>query len=136
MGEALHWWRVEPLDRPHTLRLRAEMRLPGRAWLELSALPADEGGARYRQRAVFEPHGVAGRLYWRPPIALFRNVVFGSMACNITGSAARQGPACRHRVSAESAVLTRAVAGSGWRRRAVSPGRDWRRGVTVPRSLR
>ena len=41
------------------------------------------------ERAVFEPHGVAGHLYWRS-IAPFHNVVFGGMARNITGAAARQ----------------------------------------------
>ena len=44
-GEALDWWRVERLDRPNLLRLRAEMRVPGRAWLELSA---DAGRGRRR----------------------------------------------------------------------------------------
>ncbi len=92
VGEALDWWRVEQLDRPHTLRLRAEMRLPGRAWLELSAEPGSDGGARYRQRAVFKPHGLAGHLYWRS-IAPFHDVIFGGMARNITGAAAREHPA-------------------------------------------
>ena len=89
VGEALDWWRVEHLDRPHMLRLRAEMRLPGRAWLELSAVPEPAGGSLYRQRAVFEPHGLTGHLYWKA-IAPFHNVVFGGMALNITGTAERQ----------------------------------------------
>jgi uncharacterized protein YbjT (DUF2867 family) len=85
-GEALDWWRVEYLDRPNLLRLHAEMRLPGRAWLELSATPAEGGGATYRQRAVFEPHGLAGHLYWKS-IAPFHDIIFGGMARNITGTA-------------------------------------------------
>ncbi|HEX2133929.1 MAG TPA: SDR family oxidoreductase [Actinophytocola sp.] len=88
-GEALDWWRVEVLDRPRLLRLRAEMRVPGRAWLELCAAPSPDGGAVYRQRAVFEPHGLAGHLYWKS-IAPFHDVVFGGMARNITGTAERQ----------------------------------------------
>jgi uncharacterized protein YbjT (DUF2867 family) len=88
-GEALDWWRVERLERPHLLRLRAEMRVPGRAWLELSANPGEDGGATYRQRAVFEPHGLAGHLYWKS-IAPFHNVIFGGMARNITGTAEHQ----------------------------------------------
>jgi uncharacterized protein YbjT (DUF2867 family) len=84
-GEALDWWRVERLDRPNLLRLRAEMRVPGRAWLELSATPAP-GGALYRQRAIFEPHGLAGHLYWKS-IAPFHGAIFGGMARNITGAA-------------------------------------------------
>ncbi|MGH3095242.1 MAG: SDR family oxidoreductase [Streptosporangiales bacterium] len=86
VGEALDWWRVEALERPRVLRLRAEMKVPGKAWLELSAEPDADGGARYRQRAMFEPHGLAGHLYWKS-IAPFHDVVFGGMARNITGAA-------------------------------------------------
>jgi uncharacterized protein YbjT (DUF2867 family) len=87
VGEALDWWRVEYLDRPRLLRLRAEMKLPGRAWLELGVEPGRNGGAVYRQRAVFEPHGLAAHLYWKrlPP---FHDTVFGGMARNITHAAA------------------------------------------------
>ncbi len=88
-GEALDWWRVETLDRPRRLRLRAEMKLPGRAWLDLIAEPDGTGGARYRQIALFEPHGFAGHLYWKA-IAPFHDVVFGGMARNITGAAEQQ----------------------------------------------
>jgi uncharacterized protein YbjT (DUF2867 family) len=86
VGEALDWWRVEYLDRPRLLRLRAEMLLPGRAWLELAVIPDGAGGALYRQRALFEPHGLAGHLYWKT-IAPFHGIVFGGMARNITGAA-------------------------------------------------
>ncbi len=89
-GEALDWWRVELLDRPKMLRLRAEMRVPGRAWLELSAAPGQDGGAVYRQRAVFEPRGLAGHLYWKS-IAPFHDIIFGGMARNITGAAEHEG---------------------------------------------
>ena len=86
MGEALDWWRVERVERPRLLRLRAEMRLPGRAWLELSVSPDEDGGAHYRQRAVFVPRGFAGHLYWKA-VAPFHALVFGSMARNITTAA-------------------------------------------------
>ncbi|MFI7676269.1 SDR family oxidoreductase [Actinophytocola sp. NPDC049390] len=85
-GEALDWWRVERLDRPNLLRLRAEMRVPGRAWLELSAEHGENGGSVYRQRAIFEPHGLAGHVYWKS-IAPFHDIIFGGMARNITGAA-------------------------------------------------
>jgi uncharacterized protein YbjT (DUF2867 family) len=85
-GEALDWWRVEKLERPNLLRLRAEMRVPGRAWLELSAERGENGGSVYRQRAIFEPHGLAGHLYWKS-IAPFHDIIFGGMARNITGAA-------------------------------------------------
>ena len=86
VGEALDWWRVEALDRPRLLRLRAEMKVPGDAWLELSVIPNDGGGSTYRQRALFRPNGLAGHLYWAF-IVPFHNAVFSGMARNITGEA-------------------------------------------------
>ena len=85
-GEALDWWRVEQVERGRLLRLRAEMKLPGRAWLELAVEPGPGGGSRYLQRAVFEPHGLAGHLYWKL-ISPFHAVIFGGMARNITAAA-------------------------------------------------
>lgn len=85
-GEALDWWRVEYLERPRLLRLRAEMRVPGLAWLELAVEPDPAGGSRYRQRAIFQPHGLAGHLYWKS-IAPFHNAVFGGMVRNIVRTA-------------------------------------------------
>lgn len=86
-GEALDFWRVEELVRGEKLRLRAEMKLPGRAWLELSVVP-DGGASEYRQRAIFFPRGLAGRLYWLAVLP-FHGVVFASMARNITRTAER-----------------------------------------------
>jgi uncharacterized protein YbjT (DUF2867 family) len=63
VGDALDFWRVEEVRAPSLLRLRAEMRVPGRAWLqyEVSAAP---GGSRIVQTAFFEPKGVSGLAYW------------------------------------------------------------------------
>ncbi|WP_157156679.1 SDR family oxidoreductase [Diaminobutyricimonas sp. LJ205] len=80
-GEVLDFWRVERLERPRTLRLRAEMRLPGRAWLELETEPTPTG-ARYRQRAVYFPRGLSGRLYWFA-ILPFHGIIFNGMANRI-----------------------------------------------------
>jgi uncharacterized protein YbjT (DUF2867 family) len=88
-GEALDWWRVEKIDRGHFLRLRAEMKVPGLAWLEMSVEP-DGSGSSYRQRAVFFPHGLTGRLYWIA-ILPFHGVIFAGMARRITAEAARHG---------------------------------------------
>ena len=88
-GDALDWWRVEQVDRGRLLRLRAEMKVPGRAWLELAVEPVNGGGSRYLQRAVFEPRGLAGHLYWRL-ISPFHAAVFGGMARNITAEAVRR----------------------------------------------
>ncbi len=63
IGEPVDFWRVEALEPPHLLRLRAEMRLPGTAWLQFEVLP-DVDGARIEQTAFFDPHGLPGYLYW------------------------------------------------------------------------
>ncbi|MBM7504375.1 SDR family oxidoreductase [Agromyces aurantiacus] len=84
-GDAVDFWRVEAIERPRFLRLRAEMRVPGRAWLEMSAEP-DGTGSTYRQRAVFFPKGLAGRLYWWA-VFPFHGVVFAGMANRITAEA-------------------------------------------------
>lgn len=86
-GEALDFWRVEKIERGRFLRLRAEMKVPGLAWLELTVEPA-EHGSRYTQRAVYFPHGLAGRLYWFA-ILPFHGIIFAGMARRITATAAR-----------------------------------------------
>jgi hypothetical protein len=63
VGEPLDFWRVEALEPCHLVRLRAEMRLPGTAWLQFEVLP-HLGGARVQQTAFFEPRGALGHLYW------------------------------------------------------------------------
>lgn len=85
-GDALDFWRVEEISRGRFLRLRAEMKLPGRAWLELSAAPTPSGGSVYTQRAIFFPTGLAGRLYWFA-ILPFHGIIFNSMATKITQTA-------------------------------------------------
>ncbi|WP_367133936.1 SDR family oxidoreductase [Saccharothrix sp. HUAS TT1] len=82
VGEALDFWRVEEIDRGRLLRLRAEMRVPGLAWLELRVAAEDGGGSTYRQRAVFVPRGLAGHVYWWL-VWPFHGLVFGGMARNI-----------------------------------------------------
>lgn len=84
-GEVVDWWRVERIERGRLLRLRAEMRAPGRAWLELSVEP-DGSGSLYRQRAIFFPKGLSGRLYWLAVLP-FHSLIFPAMARNITGAA-------------------------------------------------
>ncbi|HJV99066.1 MAG TPA: SDR family oxidoreductase [Arthrobacter sp.] len=86
-GEVVDWWRVERIDRGKMLRLRAEMRAPGRAWLELSVEP-DGAGSLYRQRAIFFPKGLSGRLYWLAVLP-FHSIIFPAMARNITAAAQR-----------------------------------------------
>jgi uncharacterized protein YbjT (DUF2867 family) len=77
-GDALDFWRVEAVEPGRSLRLRAEMKVPGRAWLQYEAVPRD-GGSLLTQTAYFAPRGLAGHLYWCAlyPVhaAIFRNLV-------------------------------------------------------------
>jgi len=86
VGDALDWWRVEDINDRHLLRLRAEMRLPGLAWLELIIDSDDQGQTLFRQRALFHPRGLAGHLYWAV-IRPFHGAVFGGMQRNIARAA-------------------------------------------------
>ena len=62
-GEAMDVWRAEVVEPPHKLFLRAEMKLPGRAWLNFEARP-EGSGTRLLITALMEPHGLPGWLYW------------------------------------------------------------------------
>lgn len=89
IGDSLDFWRVEEIEPGRLLRLRAEMRLPGLAWLELGV--QEEGtGALYEQRALFHPRGLAGHAYWWA-VAPFHGPVFAGMARNIARRAERPG---------------------------------------------
>ncbi|MGW8065240.1 SDR family oxidoreductase [Streptomyces ziwulingensis] len=88
VGDSLDFWRVEEIEPGRLLRLRAEMRLPGLAWLEMYVETDDAGRTRYRQRALFHPRGLLGHAYWWS-VSPFHAVVFGGMARNITQAAAR-----------------------------------------------
>ncbi len=82
LGDAVDWWRVECCEPGRMVRFQAEMRLPGRAWLEFEIESHDDGhGAVIRQTAVFEPVGLGGLLYWYAvwPVhaAVFRGMIQG-----------------------------------------------------------
>lgn len=64
VGEALDFWRVERVEPNHLLRLRAEMRVPGLAWLEFQVMAQPDGTSRLTQTAFFVPHGLLGLAYW------------------------------------------------------------------------
>ena len=63
VGDAVDFWRVEEVRPGRLLRLRAEMRVPGRAWLQYE-IAEEPDGCRLVQTAFFEPRGLSGRLYW------------------------------------------------------------------------
>jgi uncharacterized protein YbjT (DUF2867 family) len=81
VGDALDFWRVEAYEPGRLLRLSAEMKLPGRAWLEFEVEPR-AGGATIRQNAIFDPVGLAGLVYWYLLYPLHR-MVFSAMIDNI-----------------------------------------------------
>lgn len=64
LGDTLDCWRVESLEPDRRLRLSAEMKLPGRAWLEFEVTGKSTGGSSIRQTAEFDPAGLLGRAYW------------------------------------------------------------------------
>ena len=64
VGEALDFWRVEAVEPDRLLRLRAEMKVPGKAWLEFQSVPQADGKTLLTQTAYFAAHGLAGFLYW------------------------------------------------------------------------
>jgi uncharacterized protein YbjT (DUF2867 family) len=88
VGEPLDFWRVELYDPPKRLRLCAEMKLPGRAWLEFEVTPTEQGSL-IRQTAIFDPVGLLGLLYWYGIYPLHQ-FVFAGMLRNI-GRAAEKG---------------------------------------------
>ena len=77
VGDAIDFWRVDAYEPGRRLRLAAEMKLPGRAWLEFEVVP-DGGGATIHQIAVFDPAGLFGLLYWYPLLPVHA-VLFGGL---------------------------------------------------------
>jgi uncharacterized protein YbjT (DUF2867 family) len=83
-GEALDFWRVEIIERPRLLRLRAEMKLPGKAWLQWELF--DQGDyVLVVQKAIYAPRGLFGHVYWWL-VAPLHSFVFPSMVKKIAGS--------------------------------------------------
>jgi hypothetical protein len=89
VGDAVDFWRVEALEPSQLVRLRAEMRLPGDAWLEWS-IESGPDTATLVQRAMFRPRGLWGRAYWYA-VAPFHRFVFGPLARRIAEQAEADG---------------------------------------------
>ena len=66
VGDVLDWWRVESIEPNRTLLLKAEMKVPGRAWLKFEVIPLKGQSNRVSitQSAIFDPKGLGGLLYW------------------------------------------------------------------------
>ncbi len=92
-GDAVDFWRVEAFEPPRLLRLRAEMKVPGRAWLQYEAVPED-GRTRIVQTALFEPKGLSGQLYWNLLYPVHR-FIFSAMVRGVACAAERRNVAQR-----------------------------------------
>ncbi|MFN7811166.1 MAG: SDR family oxidoreductase [Planctomycetia bacterium] len=87
VGEPLDCWRVEACEPPRRLRLAAEMKLPGRGWLEFEVVPRD-GDVTIHQTAVFDPRGLGGLAYWYA-IWPLHELIFRRMLAGIVRRAVR-----------------------------------------------
>jgi hypothetical protein len=90
VGDAVDFWRVEAVRRPELLRLRAEMKVPGRAWLQYE-ISGDATTSQVVQTAFFEPKGVSGLLYWYALLPLHMLVFRGSIDQLVKRSERAQG---------------------------------------------
>lgn len=89
-GAAIDFWRIENFEPGRLLRLSAEMKLPGRAWLEFEVAPSDRGST-IRQTAAFDPMGLSGLLYWYLLYPV-HHLIFDGMLSGIARAAARGDP--------------------------------------------
>lgn len=91
VGDAVDFWRVEAVEPDRLLRLRAEMKLPGRAWLEFQVEPVDARRSRLVQTAFFAPRGLAGLLYWYLLYPIHA-VIFSGLARELAHQAEKAAP--------------------------------------------
>lgn len=88
VGEALDFWRVEAVEVNRLLRLRAEMKVPGRAWLQFEVEPQGAQRAKLIQTAYFAPRGLGGLLYWYLLYPI-HGLIFGQMPGRLAARAER-----------------------------------------------
>jgi uncharacterized protein YbjT (DUF2867 family) len=113
VGDAVDFWRVEACEPPHRLRLRAEMKLPGRAWLEFEVTER-EAGSRIRQTAIFDPVGLSGLTYWYA-LYPFHTMVFAGMLRNLVKTARHTAAQAGSRQEMRSTSTSRESAAAGTR---------------------
>jgi hypothetical protein len=87
VGDTLDFWRVEAFEPDRLLRLQAEMRVPGRAWLQFDVIDSGDGST-IRQSALFDPAGWHGKMYWYA-LTPVHQLVFGGMLRAIARAARR-----------------------------------------------
>ncbi len=97
-GDALDFWRVEDCRPDRLLRLAAEMKVPGRAWLQFEVTPLGPRRCEVRQTAIFDPRGVFGLTYWYLLYPLHARVFAGMLAA--LARLAQADPSLSHPVPA------------------------------------
>lgn len=91
LGDAIDAWTVEAFEPDRRLRLSADMKMPGRGWLEFEVTPIDNGRrSLIRQTATFDPRGLMGRAYWYAILPI-HNLIFGGMLERIASHALAPG---------------------------------------------
>jgi len=85
-GDALDFWRVEAVEPGRMIRLRAEMKVPGRAWLEFQAVRQSPAGTLLTQTAFFEPKGLSGLAYWYVLYPV-HSLIFSGLICRLAEQA-------------------------------------------------
>ena len=88
-GDTIDFWRVEAFEQDRLLRLQAEMKVPGRAWLQFEVAPTAGGGSRVTQTAIFHPSGLFGLVYWYV-LWPFHGYIFGGMLDGLRAAMARR----------------------------------------------
>ena len=95
VGDTLDFWRVEAIEENRKLRLFAEMKLPGRAWLEFAIEPHGKTSV-IRQTAIFDPRGLTGLAYWYGLYPLHR-LIFAKMLSRIAAACQEENKLARSR---------------------------------------
>ena len=78
VGDIIDGWTVVAYEPERLMRLAADMKLPGRGWLEFAVMPVEGGRSRIRQTATFDPLGLLGRLYWNAVLPIHA-LMFGGL---------------------------------------------------------
>jgi uncharacterized protein YbjT (DUF2867 family) len=105
VGDAIDFWRVERVEPERLLRLRAEMKVPGEAWLQFEVAPAEDGRSLLRQTAYFVPKGLPGLLYWYALYPIHR-VIFSGLIQKVTQRAEALHRQRARRMAATSRLTT------------------------------
>jgi uncharacterized protein YbjT (DUF2867 family) len=135
VGEELDFWRVEAFEDGRRLRLHAEMKVPGRAWLEFEVQPNGKGGSSIRQTAVFDPWGLLGLGYWYGIYPLHARVFRGmvrAIAANAESGTSTSGPGEEGPESPAIEPRSQAGAGSAERDTRSAPAEPARASAARP----